>query len=610
MPSINVAFESNTEALNTLTNTVLNAVNNSVIDASKIRGKVINPNLQNPVDDVIMEYQTATGMWEQVTPTAFADKLNLDIPQRITDLDDAPSSFQGKEGNFFMVQGTGAGLVVPVSTYMADMPGVVDNSVPVGGKDSKYKAKPYPAKFNIVEATTPNFIAKPGESIWFDTSGGTAACFLPNSGVERGDTILFRGNSLPTNNAFVRRNGQQINGASVDLVLDTNNQETLMIFFGGSIGWRAASLSAASGASPSPSPTPSPGTPVFGYQIVNSLVVASSPSAIAADSSTGRLLYAAYQGGANHLGNTISTNGTLVSSQSQVVGALREILANEVGDIIYAITSRLEWAFNAVTNNVSLWVFNAASGTTISQKVVKAYSSSQFAPGGATGIVHAQFGGVDSTNGLVFVFYDGYDNNGITGQLLPSQYASTPAIVAYDVNLVNQLSTTYVTGVSQSDGFGRGCVNPATTRLYLPVKTKNAIYVMSYATSNGGSAKIGEYATDINPFIALYSANYNRLVVICNPGWVNVFDLSLGVPVAMRVSFTGTPSDAVIRGDDVFITCSSTNTVVVVKITGTPYLLATIPVGTYPSGIAKITSAGVDTLYVTNRNSNTISVIA
>jgi len=85
--------------------------------------------------------------------------------------------------------------------------------------------------------TTNNYQMIAGEHAAVDSSGGALTIKLPTS-PDDGDTATVRavGGSVITNNVTVDRNGNNINGAAQDFVIQAENYEIRFVFIDG-YGW-------------------------------------------------------------------------------------------------------------------------------------------------------------------------------------------------------------------------------------------------------------------------------------------------------------------------------------------------------------------------------------
>lgn len=619
MPSINDAFTANTAALNALVGTVTSMINNLAPDAQKIRGKTINLAAETVSVPSVLVYNELTGIWDCVPNDSFAARLDLNIPDQFTDLNDVPNNLANLNNNILKINNGTITASVLSSKDLSDMPGIAPNMIAVGNNNVSYDARPYGGFHTILEATTPTYTAKPGESIWIDTTAGTVACLLPPNPPRRGDTVQVKGNNLTTNNAFVRRNGQLLESGTSDVTLNAANQDICLVWFGGSIGWRASTISSAAAITPSPSPSPTPGA--FNYVVVDNFYGLTTPKLMKLDTSTARLFYTS---GQNVITLQISNKNQLATYNSAIDPF--DMSTNQAGDIFYVTSHRITalqdriYAKGQGTIESYLDTYNASTGGFISRLVLYSGSWRATAVGSLPGSSQTDLSNlqmqrnlcpaVDGTNGIIFIPKDSY-------QLTDYQpYAesgvawtvgkASPTIVAVNSAGSTILSTTSISGLSGGvDALGRIAVSVSNNRYYLPVTTQNKIYVFGYSSTNGSGTKIAEYVTSGSPVMCLFSVTHNRLIVLCSSGVVNIFDTTSGSPTATVVQIFTAINDGVIVNDTVFVTCRGTNNVVAVRFTGTPVVVATIPVGTYPNSI----DADATRVYVSNQNAGSLSVI-
>ena len=85
---------------------------------------------------------------------------------------------------------------------------------------------------------TGDFTAVNGEGYFVNTTGGAVIMTLPSS-PSVGDIVAVKdyANTFDTNNLTINRNGQPINGAASNLVLNTNGQALTLVYVDATRGW-------------------------------------------------------------------------------------------------------------------------------------------------------------------------------------------------------------------------------------------------------------------------------------------------------------------------------------------------------------------------------------
>jgi len=92
---------------------------------------------------------------------------------------------------------------------------------------------------NPWQTRTANYTAVPGDRINANTSGGAFTITLPASPATFTEiTLTDHAGTWDTNNLTVARNGQNINGGTLDLTCDVEGKQILLRYEGTTIGWR------------------------------------------------------------------------------------------------------------------------------------------------------------------------------------------------------------------------------------------------------------------------------------------------------------------------------------------------------------------------------------
>jgi hypothetical protein len=92
---------------------------------------------------------------------------------------------------------------------------------------------------NPWQTRTANYTAIPGDRINANTSGGAFTITLPASPAAYAEiTLADHAGTWETNNLTVARNGQNINGGTLNLTCDVAGKQILLRYEGATIGWR------------------------------------------------------------------------------------------------------------------------------------------------------------------------------------------------------------------------------------------------------------------------------------------------------------------------------------------------------------------------------------
>ena len=93
-----------------------------------------------------------------------------------------------------------------------------------------------PSAFNVVQSANGTMLA--GRNYFVDTSAARTLTLPASPSV--GDTISIydASGTAATNNITIARNGNKINGQTEDAIIDVNQESSIFVYTGATVGWR------------------------------------------------------------------------------------------------------------------------------------------------------------------------------------------------------------------------------------------------------------------------------------------------------------------------------------------------------------------------------------
>lgn len=123
------------------------------------------------------------------------------------------------------------------TAFSAALPGQTGNSGKFLTTDGSEASFGHPASFALTKTTT--YTAVAGDRLLVDTSGGAFTITLPASPSVGDAPILLRdlAGTFATNNLTLDRNGNKIEGAPEDFIVDINAFAGWLVWTGATYGW-------------------------------------------------------------------------------------------------------------------------------------------------------------------------------------------------------------------------------------------------------------------------------------------------------------------------------------------------------------------------------------